>query len=62
MNHIDGQQLAKGVGDVGSVSILLGTWTDKLPSIASALTIIWVLTRLYEYGREKIQAHKKIKP
>jgi len=61
MEHIDGQHIAKAAGDIGSASILLGTWVNTLPSIASALTIVWVLTRLYEYGKEKVTANKKQK-
>ena len=41
-------QEVKTVGDITSVSILLGTLVDLLPSVAALLTIIWTAIRIYE--------------
>ncbi len=41
-------EVAKTVGDVTSIGVVIGTLTTWLPPIASGLTIIWVCLRIYE--------------
>ena len=44
----DPQQMAKVAGDVGSISVLVGTLADFLPAVAALFTIIWTALRIYE--------------
>lgn len=39
---------AKQVGDVISIGALLGVIVEVLPSLASAMTVIWIGLRIYE--------------
>ena len=39
---------AKHAGDIGSVGVILASIADWFPSIASLLSIIWFLIRIYE--------------
>lgn len=36
------------IGDVLSLSVLIGYFVSILPTIATVLTIIWTLLRIYE--------------
>lgn len=44
----DHAEVAKTVTDVFAASITLGAIVNILPSIATILTIIWVLIRIWE--------------
>lgn len=39
---------AKHAGDIGSVGVILASIADWFPSIASLLSIVWFLIRIYE--------------
>ena len=38
----------KAAGDVLSIATLLGSFASLLPHVATALTVIWMLIRIYE--------------
>lgn len=38
----------KSVGDVSSLSLLIGYFTGSLPVLATMLTIAWTALRIYE--------------
>lgn len=40
--------VAKHAGDIGSVGVILASIADWFPSIASLLSIVWFLIRIYE--------------
>lgn len=44
-NHSD---TAKTIGDVLSITTVIGTLAQVLPSIAAGFTIIWTIIRIYE--------------
>ena len=39
---------AKSVGDITSVSVLVGTLAEILPGVAALFTIVWTAIRIYE--------------
>jgi hypothetical protein len=38
----------KAVGDVLSISVIVGTLADWLPSVAAIISIVWGVIRIYE--------------
>ena len=46
MTHLD--ESTKAIGDIVSVSTVLGTLAGVLPSIAAVVTIIWTGIRIFE--------------
>lgn len=38
----------KAMGDVGSISVILATISELLPSVAALVSIAWGLIRIYE--------------
>lgn len=38
----------KALGDVVSISALLGVLISALPDVATALTVLWMVLRIYE--------------
>lgn len=51
-------QVIKTTADTLSAVFTIGALLDLLPSIAAALSIIWYLTRLWEYAMQKIKQRK----
>jgi len=47
MNILDDNGL-KHAADGLSIGVMLGTFTDLLPSIAAGATLIWTLIRIWE--------------
>ena len=45
---------AKDVGDWLSVSVVIGSLAELLPSIAAILAIIWTGIRIYEWARVRL--------
>jgi chromate transport protein ChrA len=45
---VDNNQAAKTIGDVLSITTVVGTLAQVLPSIAAIFTIVWTLIRIYE--------------
>jgi hypothetical protein len=45
---VDNHETAKTVGDVLSITIVVGTLAQVLPSIAAIFTIVWTVIRIYE--------------
>lgn len=41
----------KHVADIAAMGITVGVLAEWLPTIAAGLTVIWMITRLYEYVR-----------
>lgn len=41
-------ETAKTVGDVLSITTVIGTLAQVLPSIAAIFTIVWTVIRIYE--------------
>lgn len=39
---------AKTVGDILSITTVVGTLTQVLPSVAAIFTIVWTVIRIYE--------------
>ena len=39
---------AKNIVDAASIGVVAGTWLGWLPTIATALTVIWMLLRIWE--------------
>lgn len=48
MNGLSATETAKHIGDIGSFGVVVATFANWLPSIASLLSIIWVGIRIYE--------------
>lgn len=48
MTQYEGEQFAKEVADVAAASIGVATLIDVLPAIAAAVTILWLLVRIWE--------------
>lgn len=49
LHHLD--SATKHVADITAMGIIVGVLAEWLPTIAALLTVIWTLTRLYEYAR-----------
>lgn len=45
---VDNHETAKTVGDVLSITTVVGTLAQVLPSIAAIFTIVWTVIRIYE--------------
>jgi hypothetical protein len=45
---VDNNEAAKTVGDVLSITTVVGTLAQVLPSIAAIFTIVWTVIRIYE--------------
>lgn len=45
---VDNNETAKTVGDVLSITTVVGTLAQVLPSIAAIFTIVWTVIRIYE--------------
>lgn len=46
-------EATKAVMDIASVMTILGWWVEALPAIATGLTIIWTVLRIWEFGYER---------
>lgn len=44
----DPHDTAKTIGDVLSITTVIGTLAQVLPSIAAIFTIVWTVIRIYE--------------
>lgn len=49
LQHLD--TTTKHVADVAAMGITIGVLAEWLPTVAALLTVVWTLTRLYEYVR-----------
>ncbi len=58
----DGSDVARALGDVTSVGILLGTLAQALPAIAALLTIVWTSIRIYESRTVQLWLRKEDQP
>jgi hypothetical protein len=45
---VDNHETAKTIGDVLSITTVVGTLAQVLPSIAAIFTIVWTMIRIYE--------------
>jgi chromate transport protein ChrA len=45
---VDNHETAKTIGDVLSITTVVGTLAQVLPSIAAIFTIVWTVIRIYE--------------
>lgn len=45
---VDNTETAKTIGDVLSITTVVGTLAQVLPSIAAIFTIVWTVIRIYE--------------
>lgn len=45
---VDNHETAKTIGDVLSITTVIGTLAQVLPSVAAIFTIVWTLIRIYE--------------
>jgi chromate transport protein ChrA len=45
---VDNHETAKTIGDVLSITTVIGTLAQVLPSIAAIFTIVWTVIRIYE--------------
>ena len=45
---VDNHETAKTIGDVLSITTVIGTLAQVLPSIAALFTIVWTVIRIYE--------------
>jgi len=45
---VDNHETAKTIGDVLSITTVIGTLAQVLPSIAAIFTIVWTTIRIYE--------------
>lgn len=45
---VDNNETAKTIGDVLSITTVVGTLAQVLPSIAAIFTIVWTVIRIYE--------------
>jgi chromate transport protein ChrA len=45
---VDNHETAKTVGDVLSITTVVGTLAQVLPSIAAIFIIVWTVIRIYE--------------
>lgn len=45
---VDNHETAKTIGDVLSITTVVGTLAQVLPSIAAIFTIVWTTIRIYE--------------
>jgi chromate transport protein ChrA len=45
---VDNHETAKTIGDVLSITTVVGTLAQVLPSIAALFTIVWTVIRIYE--------------
>lgn len=45
---VDNTETLKTVGDVLSITTVIGTLAQALPSIAAIFTIVWTVIRIYE--------------
>jgi len=45
---VDNHETAKTIGDVLSITTVIGTLAQVLPSIAALFTIVWTMIRIYE--------------
>jgi chromate transport protein ChrA len=45
---VDNHETAKTIGDVLSITTVIGTLAQVLPSIAAIFTIVWTMIRIYE--------------
>lgn len=45
---VDNHETAKTIGDVLSITTVVGTLAQVLPSIAALFTIVWTMIRIYE--------------
>ena len=41
-------QIVKHVVDGAAVGVTAGVWATVLPSVASGLTVVWMIIRIYE--------------
>ena len=46
--QMEQSQIVKHVVDGAAVGVTAGVWATVLPSVASGLTVIWMLIRIYE--------------
>lgn len=52
---------AKAVGDAAGLGIVIGSFMDYLPSVATALSAIWFLLRIVESLQTIYLKHKETK-
>ena len=45
---VDNHETVKTIGDVLSITTVIGTLAQVLPSIAAGFTIVWTVIRIYE--------------
>lgn len=48
----------KNLGDLAAASVALGVFVKFLPSIASGLTIIWMLLRIFDWVEARWQGRQ----
>lgn len=53
------EQTVKAAGDVLSLSVVVGTLANWLPSIAAIISIIWGVIRIYETDTVQRMLRKK---
>ena len=49
----------KATGDVLSISVVVGTLADWLPSVAAIISIVWGVIRIYETDTVQQMLRKK---
>jgi hypothetical protein len=57
MNHQD--FVARLMGELTSLTVIFGSFTALLPTVAVLLGIVWYCINIYEWYSKKKTAHKK---
>lgn len=49
----------KAAGDAAGIGLVIGAWTDYLPTIAAALSAVWFALRIVESLQTIYRNHKE---